>query len=229
MRKTAFFLAILTFSLPSLAEPTSYVRFDQDYLFGSQIWAGGTIPFNDRFALALTAFIPENYPSYATGTNSWWGELDAGPAVTLGPLTLTPMAVVAFDWASKKPVALNAPQLYIVVNTPHLYLEQWLWTVLYSPFHAPVYSDYIHTRNWILYRPIETFAFGPQFELTYNLNTQGSGTKGMTAVPLGGHVEVAFNANNTLGLFLGYELSRSVRRTYGGNALEGRLSFNHTF
>ena len=72
MRKTAFFLAILTFSLPSLAEPTSYVRFDQDYLFGSQIWAGGTIPFNDRFALALTAFIPENYPSYATGTNSWW-------------------------------------------------------------------------------------------------------------------------------------------------------------
>lgn len=230
MQKIATFLLASTLSLPALSsEPTSYVRFDQDYQFGSQIWAGGTIPLNDHFALALTAFIPENYPSYTTGTNSWWGELDAGPALTLGPLTLTPMAGIAFDWASKRPVALNAPQLYIIVNTPHLYLEQWLWTVLYSPFHSPVYSDYILTRNWILYRLTEIFALGPQFELTYNLNTQGSGTKGMTAVPLGGHVEVTFNANNTLGLFLGYELSRSVRRNYGGNAVEGRLSFTHTF
>jgi hypothetical protein len=139
------------------------------------------------------------------------------------------MAGIAFDWAAKRAVALNAPQLYSVVNLDKLYFESWIWTLLYTSFKNPVYSDYIHTRNWLSFKATQTIGVGPQFEYTCNFNTKGSGVKGTTAMPLGGHVELAFGAGNSLGLFLGYELSKSVRTNAGGNAAEGRLTFVHNF
>jgi hypothetical protein len=108
---------------PPEAPIPSFFRFDQDYMLGTQIWAGATYPLTDKLGISADIFVPENYPGMSadsTGApkiiNSWWGEFDLGPALTLGPVTLTPMAGIAFDWAAKRAVALNAPQLYTIVN-----------------------------------------------------------------------------------------------------------------
>lgn len=223
---------------PSAAPPAaetakpipSYFRFDHDYLFGLQLWAGATYPLTDTLGLATDIYVAENFPSVSnTGAvQSWWGEFDIGPALTLGPLTLTPMAGIAFDWAAKRAVALNAPQLYTVVNLEKFYFESWIWTVLYSPFKDPVYNDYFHTRNWALYKLSGTVSVGPQFEFMYLLNDKVA-KKGTAAMPLGAHVELAYGTGNSLGLFLGYELDKDVRDSVGGKGAVGRLTFVHNF
>lgn len=242
MKTQIFLITTLLSCIAAAAEPPpaeqpipSYFRFDQDYMLGTQLWAGATYPLTKALGISADVFIPENYPGMSvdpTGApklvNSWWGEFDLGPALTLGPLTVTPMAGIAFDWAAKRAVAINAPQLYTIINLDKIYFESWWWTILYSPFHNPVYSDYIHTRNWVLYKATKFLSVGPQMEFMYNLNTQGYGVKGTTAAPLGGHVELAFGAGNSLGLFLGYEMSHRVREMNNG-AAEGRLTFVHNF
>ena len=193
MRKLIVFLTLLTLSSSVMAQEEkpipSYFRFDQDYMFGTQLWAGATYPLSDTVGLSMDVYLPENAPMATTdaaGThlrNSWWSEFDIGPALTFGPLSLTPIAGIAFDWASKRAVALNAPQLYLIVSSSKLYFESWFWTMLYSPFKNPVSSDYIHSRGWLLYKVSKVIGVGPQFEYTYNLNTQGAGTKGVVGAP----------------------------------------------
>jgi hypothetical protein len=229
---------------PAAEEPAkpipSYFRIDHDYLFGLQLWAGATYPLLDWLGLSTDIYIAENYPAFAGGTvsggalsgnltQSYWGEFDLGPALTLGPLSVTPMVGIAFDWAARRPVAINGPQLYTILNLDRIYFESWVWTLLYSPFKEPVYSNYIHTRNWLLFKATPNIGIGPQFEYTYNLNTQGSGTKGTQAMPLGGHVELAYGTGNSLGLFLGYELDKDLRAAKDGKAAAGRLTFVHNF
>jgi hypothetical protein len=227
-------------SAPSEKPIPSYIQLDHDYLFGLQLWAGATYPILSWLGVASDVYVAENYPSFSGGTvvggavtghvtQSYWGEFDLGPELKLGPLTLTPMAGIAFDWAARRPVALNAPQLYAVVTLERFYFESWCWVLFYSPFKEPVYSDYLHNRNWLLWKATSFLGVGPQFEYTYNLNTQGMGTKGTQAMPLGGHLELAYGTGNSLGLFLGYELSRNVRRAHDGNAIAGRITFSHDF
>lgn len=239
MRNLTLLMALLL--TPTLVEAqeekpaSSYFRFDQDYLLGTQLWAGATYPISGAVGLSMDVFLPENSPTLTTDAsgsrlrNSWWGELDVGPAFTLGPVSVTPMAGIAFDWASRRAVAINAPQLYLVATNSKLYFEAWLWTVLFSPFKNPMSSDYIHSRGWLLYKVSKVIGVGPQFEYTYNLNTQGSGVRGVVGVPLGAHLELAFGAGNSLGLFVGYDLSKSARNAYQGNATEGRITFVHNF
>jgi hypothetical protein len=227
---TLLALLLLTPTLVKAQEEKvpSYFRFDQDYLLGAQLWAGATYPISDVVGFSMDVFLPENSPS-ASGKNFWWSELDMGLAFTLGPITITPTTGIAFDWASRRAVALNVPQLYLVATNSKLYFEAWLWTLLFSPFKNPVYSDYIHSRGWLLYKVSKVIGVGPQFEYTYNLNTQGSGMKGMVGAPLGAHVELAFGGGNSLGLFAGYDLSKSARDASQGNAAEGRITFVHNF
>ncbi|MBN1609436.1 MAG: hypothetical protein JW940_22590 [Polyangiaceae bacterium] len=221
---------------PAAAEPDaesapvpSYFRIDHDYLFGLQLWAGATYPFGDSVGLASDIYIAENYPSQSAtdGTLSllsWWGEFDVGPAFTLGPVSLTPMVGIAFDWAARKAVAINGPQLYTIVSTDSIYFESWVWTLLYSAFDKGGANDYIHTRDWLLYKFNDTIALGPQLEYTYDLED-----KSTLAFPLGGHVELAYGTGNSLGLFLGYELKKSLRQAADGAGAEGRLTFVHSF
>ena len=218
----------------------SYFRIDHDYMFGLQFWAGVTYPLTDTVGLAADIYMPEvAAPVTSHAAYSYWSEFDIGPALTLGPVTLTPMAGIAFDWGAKRAVALNAPQLYTILNLDKFYFESWVWTVLYSPFKDKVWNDYIHTRNWLLYKVNGTVAVGPQFEYMYYFKdftgTDGSGAttvlnpKGTAAMPLGAHVELAFGTGNSVGMFLGYELDKNVRNRNGGNAAEGRLTFVHNF
>jgi hypothetical protein len=215
----------------------SYFRFDQDYMFGLQLWAGATYPLTDNIALATDIYTAENYPSVSlqtdaegtpTGagvTHSYWGEFDIGPALTFGPVTLTPMAGIAFDWAAKRAVALNAPQLCTVVNLEKFYFESWYWTVLYSVFDKRGPNDYIHTRNWVLYKLNSTISIGPQLEYSYDLEAKRT----LFGFPVGGHLELAYGSNNTLGIFLGYDTKKNTHVQPNDSAAVGRFTFVHNF
>lgn len=214
----------------------SFFRLDHDYMFGLQLWAGATYPLTDTIGLATDIYVAENYvtPSVQLGPNggvqgvgaaqSYWGEFDIGPAFTFGPLSLTPMVGVAFDWAAKRAVALNGPQLYTIVSLDKFYFESWVWTMLYSAFNKAGANDYIHTRNWFLYKPNSTIGFGPQIEYTYDLEAKQT----LYGLPVGGHVELAYGTGNSLGLFLGYDAKKA---THGADdtAAVGRLTFVHNF
>jgi hypothetical protein len=224
---------------PPAETPTpvpSYFRIDHDYAFGLQLWAGATYPLAENIGLATDIYIAENWPLASTdasgavtgAVNSWWGEFDIGPAFTFGPLSLTPMVGLAFDWAAKRSVAINGPQLYTILNTEKVYFESWIWTLLYSPFKDQVASNYFHTRNWILYKLSGTVAVGPQIELWTNLQDK-VGPKGITSLPIGGHVDLAYGTGNTLGLFLGYETHKDAREAVGGKGAVGRITFVHNF
>ena len=223
---------------PAEAPPASYFRIDHDYMFGLQLWAGATHSLGEGIGLSTDIYIGENYPAAVadptTGAivgakQSWWGEFDIGPAFTFGPLSITPMAGVAFDWAAKRMVAINGPQLYTIVNTDKIYFESWIWTLLYSPFKDQVADNYFHTRDWVLYKLSGIVAIGPQWELWTNLGSKISGHKGITSMPVGGHVDLAYGTGNTLGLFLGYETHKDSRLTAGDKGAVGRLTFVHNF
>jgi hypothetical protein len=218
------------------AQPVpSYFRVDHDYMFGLQLWAGATYPISDVIGIATDIYIAENYPTFSGGvdsaggfsagtTQSYWGEFDIGPTFTFGKLTLTPMVGIAFDWAAKRAVAINGPQLYTVFNHDKIYFESWVWTLLYSAMNKAGSNDYIHTRNWILYKINETIAVGPQLEYSYDLEAKST----IFGFPVGGHVELAYGSGNSLGLFLGYDTKRSTRGP-DNTAAVGRLTFVHNF
>lgn len=206
----------------------SYFRIDHDYLFGLQLWAGATYSLSDSVGLATDIYVAENFPSgsITDGVSllSWWGEFDVGPSFAFGPVSLTPMVGIAFDWAAKKAVAINGPQLYTIVSAGPVYFESWVWTLLYSAFDKDGANDYIHTRNWLLYKVTDAIGIGPQLEYTYDIED-----KNALAFPLGGHLELAYGTGNSLGLFLGYEVEKDVREAADGAGAEGRLTFVHNF
>jgi hypothetical protein len=204
----------------------SYFRIDHDYMFGLQLWAGATYPLTDKIGLATDVYIAENYVVNDEGgraVQSYWGEFDIGPAFTLGPVSLTPMVGVAFDWAAKKAVALNGPQLYTIVSLDKFYFESWIWTMLYSAFDKNGANDYFHTRNWALYKVTDKIGIGPQLEYTYDLEDKRT----IYGFPVGGHVELAYGTGNSLGLFLGYDTKKSTR--VDDAAAVGRITFVHNF
>jgi hypothetical protein len=133
------------------------------------------------------------------------------------------MVGVAFDWAAKKAVAINGPQLYTVLNLDKIYFESWVWTVLYSAFDKKGPNDYVHTRDWVLYKLTDKIGLGPQLEYSYDIEDKRT----VFGFPVGGHLELAYGAGNSLGLFLGYDTNKSTRVDGAGAA--GRLTFVHNF
>ncbi len=221
---------------PAEPPPASYFRIDDDYAFGLQLWAGATHSLGGGVGLATDIYIDEvEYGAYnAKGAAgkvpySWYGEFDIGPAFTFGPLALTPMVGVGYDWGAKHVTAINGPQLYTILNTDSIYIESWIWTLLYSPFKEQPLDDYFHTRDWILYKLSGTVAVGPQVELWTNMQSKISGHKGVTSLPVGLHADIGYGTGNTLGLFVGYEANKYGRDSHGGNAAVGRFTFVHNF
>lgn len=221
---------------PEVAASTpapGYVRLEDDYLSGFQVYAGVTYPLGHSIGLAAGIYLAENYPALQIGdaniptslSQSWWSEFDLGPSITIGPLSLTLEGGIAFDFASKRATALNAPQLYTTVDFAKFHFESWIWTILYSPFDTPS-NDYVHARNWLLYKASGAFSIGP--ELEFNINLQGKhGKSGLVSLPVGGRVELAFGASS-IALFLGYQTDKDSR---GANdqAAVGRFALIHNF
>jgi hypothetical protein len=214
--------------------PSSYFRIDHDYAFGLQLWAGATHPLVEGIGLASDIYIAEvEDPLYRGATYSWYGEFDIGPAFTLGPLSITPMVGAGFDWGAKHTNLINGPQLYTIISLDKIYFESWIWTFLYSPFKEQPAPDQFHTRDWILYKLSDTLGIGPQIELWYNLKGRTINgvayQSGITQLPIGGHVEIGYGTGNSLGVFVGYDASRTGRDTRGGNGAVGRFTFVHNF
>ena len=153
--------------------PRAIFRIDDDYQFGIQLWAGATHSLGGGVGLATDIYLAEGEPGVYKGpgglpvANSWYGEFDIGPAFTFGPLSLTPMAGIGYDWGAKHVTALNLPQLYTILNTDSIYIESWIWTLLYSPFkeaacrqlfpHARLDSLQVigHGRRWTTDRTLD--------------------------------------------------------------------------
>lgn len=211
-------------SAPSAPATSSYLLVANDYILGLQFYASGTREIAPGVGLTLETYFTEGNPVTSPST-SWLAEFDVGPSFTLGNVTLTATAGVAFDWAAKKAVAF-LPQVYTVVSTRRLYVESWAYAVLFSTFGAHA-NDYLHTRDWVLYKITDGVGIGPQAEITYNLNGT-YGPDGLVSFPVGARVDLGFAAGNTLGLFLGYE-TRRVSRGPSGEGAVGRVSFLHNF
>ena len=219
---------------PAEPPPASYFRIDHDYQYGLQLWAGATHSLGGGVGLATDIYLAEvEGGAYRGATYSWYGEFDIGPAFTFGPLSLTPMVGAGFDWGAKHANLINGPQLYTILNTDSIYIESWIWTLLYSPFKEAPSPDIFHTRDWILYKVSGTIAVGPQIELWYSLKAKTINAvpykSGVTSMPFGGHVDIAYGTGNTLGVFLGYETNKDGRDARGGNAAVGRFTFVHNF
>jgi hypothetical protein len=154
------------------------------------------------------------------------GEIDVGPQLTLGNLTLILTAGPVFDFSSQDVVGIVAPFLTTIFDHPWFYVESWFLITFGSPFVDGA-EDLLHTRNFALFKLDETVWIGPQVELDYGLAWANK----VTSLPIGGQVNVGYGKDNRVSLFLGYD---TVERTdpetgepLDSDRLAGRITFIH--
>jgi hypothetical protein len=188
---------------------SAWFRVDTDNL-GTQFWFGATHSLGG-FKLASDI--------YVVGTTA---QLDIGPALTFGSLSLTPMIGFAFDFTASDLTTI-VPQLYTIWSSDGpLYFESWIQIFLYSPVGDGI-ADLAYTRNFLLYKLDDWFAVGPNVELSFQISESvaGADDAGLVTLPVGPAVMVGYGKSNTLLLFLGYE----TQAAEGEGALTGRFTF----
>jgi len=161
------------------------------------------------------------------------GEFDIGPAITAGPLTLTPMIGIQFDWGAQKTAAI-VPQFYAVGGVAPIYFELWAQFYLYKMFDYA--NSFLYTRLFVDFALSDYIAIGPEVEPTFGL---GSGQDAVISLPVGGNIMFTnYGKGNTLIFFLGYETNKDDRAAADlgtgniisdDNAVAGRLTFIHNF
>ena len=211
---------------PAAQEPTipGFFRVDSDG-FGLQLWAGATHSLG-----------PVDLASDIYVTSGTFGEIDVGPVISVGPLVLTPMIGIGFDWAEQRAVSL-IPQLYPTLTVGPVYFESWNQIFVNSVFERGADNDF-YTRNFLLLQLLAELAVGPQLEATLALN---NGRDALVSLPVGGHVNVQYGPADRIELFLGYETQRAARRVDTGSVdaaglpvladrgLVGRLTYVHAW
>ena len=198
--------------------PPGYFRIDTDIL-STQFWVGATYDLGSGIGLASDIYVVDTF-----------AELDVGIAFSVGPVSLLPMVGIGFDFGEMidddgetiEPQAtyLIAPQLFTIVDTQWIYFESWIQTFFNDVF-IDGGTDYLYTRNFILVKPLKFLAVGPQIELTYEFNNPSDEDEKLASLPIGGRVNVGYGENNTLGLFLGYDVQ--------AEQLAGRFTFVRTW
>lgn len=201
--------------------PSGYFRIDTDAL-STQFWVGATYDLGSGIGLASDI--------YVVGTTA---ELDVGVNYAIGPISLLPMAGITFDFGEitvgeeddetklePQTTYIVAPQLFTIVDTQWIYFESWIQTFFNDVF-IDGGTDYFYTRNFILVKPLAFIAAGPQIELTYEFNNPADEDEKLASLPIGGRVNVGYGENNTLGLFLGYDVQ--------AEQLAGRFTFVRTW
>ncbi|MBN1655508.1 MAG: hypothetical protein JXA30_17205 [Deltaproteobacteria bacterium] len=192
------------------SNPSGYFRVDTDIL-STQLWAAATYDLGSGIGLASDI--------YVVGT---FAELDLGVAFSIGPVSLLPMAGIGFEFgegdddAPTEPqvASLIAPQLFTIVDSSWLYFESWI-QIFFNEVFIDGATDSFYTRNFLLVKTFDFIAIGPQVEITYEFNNAAGDE--LASLPLGGRVNVGYGENNTLGLFLGYDLK--------AEQLAGRFTF----
>jgi hypothetical protein len=204
----------------------AWMRVDLDSL-GLQLWFGAThdigIPLATDIYVADFAGVP-------------FAEFDVGPALSFGPVALTPMVGIGFDFGQRKAVSLIAPQLFTIVDLDKLYFESWIQAFLNSPFTSGADNN-LYTRDFVLYKAFENLAIGPHIEATIALNNDRDA---LASLQVGGATMVGYGENNTLLLALGYETVEDARAYATGvdatgnpiladRGLVGRFTFVRSF
>jgi hypothetical protein len=178
-----------------------WFRIDSDGL-GLQLWVGAT------HSLGPVDIASDIYVDSGT-----FAEFDIGPAFSFGPLALTPMVGIGFDWSEQRATSLIAPQLFTILDLDMIYFESWIQGFLYSPFTEGADND-LYTRNFLLAKLSDDFHIGPQMEATLALNNDRDT---LSSLPVGGRINLAYGENNLLGLFLGYETQEDARQVTDGS------------
>jgi hypothetical protein len=196
-----------------------WMRIDSDF-FGLQLWGGGTLALTDGLGLAMDIYVNQ------TATNSY-GEYDIGPAITAGPLTLTPMIGFQVDWTNRKAAAI-VPQFYATGSLGPMYTEFWFQFYDYKVFDG--LSNQINMRLFSDYKISDYVAIGPEIDLNYDsvglVNAKGA-IKKVYNLPIGPNVMFSnLGLNSSLIAFAGYETGDP---THEKNHLTGRLTFVHNF
>ena len=189
---------------------SGWFRVDTDSL-QTQFWLGATHDFG---GLAIASDI------YVVGS---FAEFDIGPSFSFGNLALTPMVGVGFDFESSNLSAIIAPQLFTIYDIEKLYFESWVQVFLLSPVEDGAGDDF-YTRNFVLYKASDELSVGPQIEATYRLNSEDGDEgfeSGLSSLPIGGRVNLGYGANNTLGIFLGYD----TKGDESTDQIAGRFTF----
>jgi hypothetical protein len=211
-----------TAAAPAPAGPTpapGWMRIDSDF-FGLQLWGGGTLPLVDGVGLAMDIYVNQ------TATNSY-GEFDIGPAITAGPLTLTPMIGAQMDWTSRRAAAL-VPQFYATGSLGPMYTELWFQFYDYKMFDGA--SNQINMRLFSDYKISDYVALGPEIDLNWDsvglLNNKGD-VKKVYNLPIGPNLMFSnLGLNSSLIGFIGYETGDPTGHK---NHATGRLTFVHNF
>jgi hypothetical protein len=208
--------------------PAAWFRIDSD-LGGLQLWAGATHMFNDTIGLASDIYV----------NSGFLGEFDIGPSIVAGPMYITPMIGVQWDWVARRAAAI-VPQLYVTGGPDPIYTELWLQWYNYAAFKdpnpgVPGAQSFLYGRFFIDYKAHKYIAFGPQIEFTIALNDAAKVTlpeetepTSLTYLPIGANVMFTnYGKNNTLLAFMGYDVQSfdvPLQRH-----LTGRLTFIHNF
>ncbi|WP_437746363.1 hypothetical protein WME73_16200 [Sorangium sp. So ce302] len=211
---------------PQASQIPSWFRFDADSL-GLQLWAGAT---HQVGPISLSSDI------YLTTQGT--AEFDIGPAFTMGPVIINPMVGFSFNFMTMQPAALVAPQLFTFVDSKPVYFESWILGSFSSMFNESV-QNYVYTRDFLLYYPIDDFGIGPHLEATVDLNevtleddplTAGADVdeSGLASLQVGGVIGLNYGTGNKLLLYVGYETQKEsqIEEKY---KLAGRFTFIHNF
>jgi len=208
---------------PAAVTPApGWMRVDSDF-FGLQIWGGGTLPLVDgTLGLAMdiytNAFVPGT-------TGNSFGEYDIGPAITAGPMTLTPMLGLQFDFTAHKAAAI-VPQFYATGYLGPMYTEFWFYD--YKVFDGA--SNQINMRLFSDFKISDYVAAGAEVDLNWDSNgfpNNKGDIKKVYKLPIGPNI--MFNnlgANSSLTAFAGYETGDPTGQK---NHLTGRLTYVHNF
>lgn len=208
--------------------PAAWFRIDSDG-GGLQLWAGATHMLSDTMGIASDMYV----------NSGFLGEFDIGPAFLAGPVTVTPMIGIQWDWAAKRAAAV-VPQLYVVGGPDPIYAELWLQWYDYAAFKDPNLGglglmSYLYGRLFIDYEAGKYIAFGPQLEFTMALNDaakvllpEETEPTSLASLQVGGNVMLtSYGKNNALIAYLGYEVQSPDTAT--SRHLAGRLTFIHNF
>lgn len=185
-----------------------WIRIDSDW-GGLQLWGGGTYPLVDGVGLAFDMYVLQAGNSF--------GELDLGPAITAGPVTITPMIGLQIDWTEHKAVSL-VPQLYVTGGTGPVYGELWLQYYMNKTFDGA--SNTLFGRLFADFKFNDFIAVGPELDLAHDSEAD------LTSLAIGPNVMLSnVGAGGTFIAFLGYE----TKDTFADNHVAGRLTFVKNF
>lgn len=203
---------------PEETFPAAWTRIDYDsYGPGLQLWAGATHSITDTVGLASDIYIV---------APASLGELDLGPAFTLGPVVLTPMIGMQVDWLKQKAAAI-VPQLYLTGGPDPIYFELWFQNYNYAAFKYTTKQNWGYFRLFVDVKINKYFAVGPEAEMQIAFNDHTKlGDQSIIYLPIGANVMLSnYGKNNTLMLFAGYDAAKNGSKP----DFTGRLTFIHNF